>query len=65
MLFSSVGQCSNVRLLRNNHMTLTGEGFVDMVDRESARKCIDSLHGREIYGSTLQIEPVQVKYRLR
>ena len=29
--------------MRNQYMQQTGEAFVDMVDRETARKCIDSL----------------------
>jgi hypothetical protein len=62
MLLSSIGQVSACKVLYDKVTGYhTGQGFADMVDRESAKKAIEQFNGRAIYGSTITMNFVAIK----
>jgi nucleolysin TIA-1/TIAR len=62
MLFQTAGEVKNCRVIYDAMGQPTGEGMVDMADRDQGRRAIEALEGREIYGSVISCEAVAVKY---
>eukprot|EP01043_Picozoa_sp_COSAG02_P023398 COSAG02_NODE_1248_length_13631_cov_11.854197_11_plen_358_part_01 len=62
MLCQTAGEVKNCKIVYNAMGQPTGEGLVDMGNRDQGRRAIDALEGREIYGSVISCAAVPVKY---